>query len=80
VEVVGSNPTAPTIHIFVLCLGTDILPHSHLGVAVDLFFPQFSPMQPDGSHWVDSEAGFIRSNCSMYTRWASNALPKFPCV
>ena len=27
-----------------------------------------------------TEAGFIRSSCSMYTRWASNAFPKFPCV
>jgi len=60
---VFSNPTAPTIRIF--------LPHSQLRVTDCFVLPRFSPMQPDEVNWVDSEAGFIRSNCSMYSRRAA---------
>ncbi len=51
VEVIGSNPIAPTILNFRRC--------SHLGVAA---CPARSRSQPDAArwnHWVDSEAGFI---------------------
>jgi hypothetical protein len=62
VEVVGSNPTAPTILN---------LPMIQVFGTCRLFCsPIFSPMPARWNHWVDSEAGFIRSSCSTYTRSA----------
>jgi hypothetical protein len=72
VEVVGSNPTAPTNLIF--------RRFNYLEAGGCSARQIFSPMPARWNHWIDSEAGFIRSSCSMYTRSASNAFPKFPCV
>jgi Phage integrase family len=54
VEVIGSNPIAPTIPIF--------LRHSHLDLAVTFFGFTLQPDATRWSHCVDSEAGFILSN------------------
>jgi hypothetical protein len=50
---------------------------SHLGMAGSSALQISSPMPTRRLHWVDSEAGFLLSNRSIYTRWASNALSKF---
>jgi hypothetical protein len=60
VEVAGSNPAAPTNHIF--------RRFNHLEVGGCLARQIFGRMPARWNHWVDSEAGFIRSSCSMYTR------------
>jgi hypothetical protein len=59
VEVIGSNPIAPTNLIF--------RRFNHLELGGYLARQIFSPMPARWNHWVDSEAGFIRSSCSMYT-------------